>query len=162
MKRLFLIRHAKSSWDDAALADRERPLNERGKRDAPKIGERLARREIKPDLILSSPAVRALTTAKIIAGKLDYMRKHIGVDDRLYAAQADDLLEIIHALDDHLQCVMIVGHNPELSELAQRLSGEIDQLPTGAVAEFGFAAKSWAEIGACPVATVALDFPKKP
>lgn len=161
MKRLFLIRHAKSSWDDAALADRERPLNERGKRDAPKIGERLARREIKPDLILSSPAVRALTTAKIIAGKLDYMRKHIGVDDRLYAAQADDLLEIIHALDDHLQCVMIVGHNPELSELAQRLSGEIDHLPTGAVVEFGFAAKSWAEIGACPVATVALDFPKK-
>lgn len=161
MKRLFLIRHAKSSWDDAALADRERPLNERGKRDAPKIGERLARREIKPDLILSSPAVRALTTAKIIAGKLDYMRKHIGVDERLYAAQADDLLEIIHALDDHLQCVMIVGHNPELSELAQRLSGEIDHLPTGAVVEFGFAAKSWAEIGACPVATVALDFPKK-
>lgn len=161
MKRLFLIRHAKSSWDDAALADRERPLNERGKRDAPKIGERLARREVKPDLILASPAVRALMTAKIIAGKLDYKRKHIGVDDRLYAAQADDLLEIIHALDDRLQCVMIVGHNPELSELAQRLCGEIGHLPTGAVAEFGFAAKSWADIGACPTTTVALDYPKK-
>ena len=161
MKRLFLIRHAKSSWDDAALADQERPLNERGKRDAPKIGERLARREVKPDLILSSPAVRALTTAKIIAGKLDYKRKHIGVDERLYAASADELLEIIHALDDRLQCVMIVGHNPELSELAQRLCGEIDHLPTGAVAEFGFAAKSWADIGACPAATVAFDYPKK-
>ena len=161
MKRLFLIRHAKSSWDDAALADQERPLNERGKRDAPKIGERLARREVKPDSILSSPAVRALTTAKIIAGKLDYKRKHIGVDERLYAASADDLLEIIHALDDRLQCVMIVGHNPELSELAQRLCGEIDHLPTGAVAEFGFAAKSWADIGTCPTATVAFDYPKK-
>ena len=161
MKRLFLIRHAKSSWDDATLADRDRPLNERGRRDAPKIGGRLARREVKPDLILSSPALRALTTAKIIAGKLDYRRKHIVVDDRLYAAQTDDLLEVIHALDDSLQCVMIVGHNPELSELAQRLCGEIDHLPTGAVAEFGFALTSWSDIGTSPAATVAFDSPKK-
>jgi phosphohistidine phosphatase len=161
MKKLFLIRHAKSSWDDATLADQERPLNERGRRDAPKIGGRLARREVKPDLILSSPALRALTTAKIIAGKLDYKRKHIIIDDRLYAAEADDLLEVIHELDDRLQCVMIVGHNPELSELAQRLCGEIGHLPTGAVAEFGFAAKSWSDIGTCPAATVAFDYPKK-
>jgi phosphohistidine phosphatase len=161
MKRLFLIRHAKSSWDDVALADQDRPLNERGRRDAPKIGGRLARREVKPDLILSSPALRALTTAKIIAGKLDYKRKHIVIDDRLYAAEADDLLEVIHALDDRLQCVMIVGHNPELSELAQRLCSEISHLPTGAVAEFGFALTSWSDIGTCPAATVAFDYPKK-
>jgi len=161
MKRLFLIRHAKSSWDDATLADQDRPLNERGRRDAPKIGGRLARREVKPDLILSSPALRALTTTKIIAGKLDYKRKHIVIDDRLYAAEADDLLEVIHELDDRLQCVMIVGHNPELSELAQRLCGEISHLPTCAVAEFGFALTSWSDIGTCPAATVAFDYPKK-
>ena len=75
MKTLFLIRHAKSSWDDAALPDKERPLNDRGRRDAPKMGERLAKRDVKPDLILSSPAVRALRTAEIIAKKLDYRRK---------------------------------------------------------------------------------------
>ena len=72
MKTLFLIRHAKSSWDDTALADKDRPLNDRGKRDAPKMGKRLADRDVNPDLILSSPAMRALTTAEIIAKKLDY------------------------------------------------------------------------------------------
>lgn len=161
MKRLFLIRHAKSSWDDPELPDRQRPLNDRGRRDAPMIAGRLARREVKPDLILSSPALRALTTAKIIAGKLDYKRKHIVVDDRLYAAAADDLLELIHELGDPLRCVMIVGHNPELSELAQRLCDAIDHLPTCAVAEFAFATKSWSDIGSCPPATVAFDYPKK-
>src|ERR1700682_5676255 len=72
MKTLFLIRHAKSSWDDTALPDKDRPLDGAGKRDAPKMGKRLAKRDAQPDLILSSPAMRALTTAKIIAKKLDY------------------------------------------------------------------------------------------
>jgi phosphohistidine phosphatase len=82
MKTLFLIRHAKSSWDDTALPDKDRPLNDRGWRDAPKMGKRLAKRHVKPDLILSSPAVRALRTAEIIAKKLDYRRK-IVVNERL-------------------------------------------------------------------------------
>ena len=72
MKTLFLVRHAKSSRNDAAMPDKDRPLNDRGKRDAPKMGERLAKRDVKPDLILSSPARRALRTAEIIAKKLDY------------------------------------------------------------------------------------------
>lgn len=160
MKRLFLIRHAKSSWDDAALADRDRPLNERGRSDAPKIGRRLAKREVKPDLILSSPAVRALMTAEIIAGKLDYKHKDIVVDDRLYAAEVDGLLAVIHELGDQ-GCVMIFGHNPELSELAQRLSGQITHLPTCAVAEFSFDTKSWSAIGTCTPEKIALDYPKK-
>ncbi|RJG11032.1 histidine phosphatase family protein [Pseudomonas cavernicola] len=161
MKRLFLIRHAKSSWDDAAQPDKDRPLNDRGRSDAPKIGERLAKRDVKPDLILSSPAVRALETAEIIARKLDYRRKDIVVDDRLYAVEADDLLEVIRELGDQLKLVMIFGHNPELAELAQRLSGEITQMPTCAVAEFRFDAKSWSEIGKIKPAKVALDYPKK-
>src|SRR5437868_13677338 len=85
MKTLFLIRHAKSSWDDAALPDKDRPLSDRGRRDAPKIGKRLTKRDVKSDLILSSPARRALTTAEIIAKKLDYKRKNIMVEDRLYS-----------------------------------------------------------------------------
>src|SRR6266487_3467541 len=78
MKTLFLIRHAKSSWDDTALPDKDRPLGDRGRRDAPKMGKRLAKRDVKPDLILSSPARRALTTAEIIAKKLESARAASG------------------------------------------------------------------------------------
>ena len=161
MKTLFLIRHAKSSWGDAALPDKDRPLNDRGRRDAPKMGERLAKRDVKPDLILSSPAVRALKTAEIIAKKLDYRRRDIVVDDRLYAVGADDLLDVIHKLGDKLERVMLFGHNPELTELAHRLSSKIAHMPTCAVAEFSFDAKSWSSIGKVKPAKTALDYPKK-
>src|SRR6266576_332308 len=136
MKTLFLIRHAKSSWDDPALSDKDRPLSDRGRRDAPKMGKRLAKRDVKPDLILSSPARRALTTAEIIAKKLDYKLKHIVVDDRLYAGAVHDLLNVVHKLGDKLERVMLFGHNPELTEFAHRLSSEITRMPTCAVAEF--------------------------
>ena len=162
MRSLFLIRHAKSSWDDTALPDKDRPLNDRGKRDAPKMGKRLARRDVKPDLILSSPVMRALRTAEIIAKKLDYKLKDVVVDDRLYAGEADDLLNVIHELGDKLKRVMLVGHNPELTELAHRLSSEITHMPTCAIAEFTFDAKSWSNIGKAKPARVALDYPKKP
>ena len=147
MKILFLVRHAKSSRDDPGLSDKERPLNDRGRRDAPKMGERLAKQGVKPDLILSSPAVRALTTAEIIATKLNYRTKDIVVDQRLYASTPDDLLEVIHELGDKLKRVMLVGHNPELTELAHGLSAEITDMPTCAVAEFTFATKSWSNVG---------------
>ena len=160
MKTLFLIRHAKSSWGDTALPDKNRPLNDRGRRDAPKMGERLAKRDVKPDLILSSPAMRALKTAEIIAKKLDYRRRDIVVDDRLYAVAADDLLDVIHKLDDKLERTMLFGHNPELTELAHRLSSKITHMPTCAVAEFTFDAKSWSKIGKVKPAKVALDYPK--
>jgi len=147
MKTLFLIRHAKSSWDDTALPDKDRPLGDRSRRDAPKMGKRLAKRDVKPDLILSSPARRALTTAEIVAKKLDYKLKDIVVDDRLYAGAVHDLLNVIHKVGDKLERVMLFGHNPELTELAHRLSSEITHMPTCAVAEFTFNAMSWSNIG---------------
>ena len=161
MKTLFLIRHAKSSWDDTALPDKDRPLGDRGRRDAPKMGKRLAKRDVKPDLILSSPARRALTTAEIVAKKLDYKLKDIVVDDRLYAGAVHDLLNVIHKIGDKLERVMLFGHNPELTELAHRLSSEITHMPTCAVAEFTFNAMSWSNIGKAKLAKVALDYPKK-
>ena len=161
MKTLFLIRHAKSSWDDPAQSDRDRPLNDRGKRDAVKMGERLAKRRVKPDLILSSPAVRALATAEIFAKKLDYKRRNIAVNERLYAAEANDLLDVINKLDDQLERVMLIGHNPELTELAHRLSSNITHMPTCAVAEFAFDAKSWSRIGKEKPAKVALFYRKE-
>ena len=161
MKTLLLVRHAKSSRDDPALPDKERPLNARGERDAPEMGGRLAKRNVKPDLILSSPASRALKTAEIIAEKLDYKIKDIVVDDRLYAVGADDLLDVILELDDTLERVMVFGHNPEMTELAHRLSSKITDMPTCAVAEFTFDAKSWSNVGTDKPATVALDYPKR-
>ena len=161
MKRLLLIRHAKSSWDEPKLADIDRPLNGRGKRDAPKMGQRLARREITPDLILSSPARRALATAKIIAKELNYPVSNILVRDRLYAADPDDLVRVIRNLGDKLTTVMLFGHNPELTELAHRLSAEITDLPTCAVADFTFDIKSWTELGKSKPTTVVFDYPKQ-
>ena len=143
------------------MPDKDRPLNDRGKRDAPKMGERLAKRNAKPDLILSSPARRALKTAESIAKKLDYKRKDIVVDDRLYAVKADDLLGVIRKLGDELERVMVFGHNPELTELAHRLSSEITHMPTCAVAEFTFDAKSWSNVDKDKPAKVALEYPKQ-
>jgi phosphohistidine phosphatase len=160
MKTLILVRHAKSSRDDPALPDKDRPLDDRGKRDAPKMGNRLAKRDVNPDLILSSPTRRALTTAEIIAKKLDYRHKDIVVDDRLYAGAVDDLLNVIHKLGDKLERVMLVGHNPTLTELAHRLSREITHLPTCAVAEFKFDATSWADVGKVTLSQVAVYHPK--
>ena len=143
------------------MPDKDRPLNDRGKRDAPKMGERLAKRDVKPNLILSSPARRALTTAEIIAKKLDYKLKHIVVDDRLYAGAVHDLLNVVHKLGDKLERVMLFGHNPELTELAHRLSSKITHMPTCAVAEFTFDAKSWSYIGKGKPSSVTLDYPKQ-
>jgi phosphohistidine phosphatase len=132
------------------LPDKDRPLNDRGKRDAPKMGKRLAKRDVKPDLILSSPAKRALTTAV----------KDIVLDDRLYAGAVHDLLNVIHKLGDKPKRVILFGHNPELTEFAHRLSSEITQMPTCAVAEFRFNAKSWSHLGKAKLAKVVLDYPK--
>jgi phosphohistidine phosphatase len=162
MKRtLILVRHAKSSWDGIDLPDMERPLADRGKRDAPMIGKRLAKQQAKPDLILSSPARRALATAQIIAKELGYKTKDIAVDDRLYASQPETLLAVIGELNDKLKCVMLFGHNPEFSELAHRLSSDITLLPTCAFAQFTFETKSWSTIGDVQPANVILDYPKK-
>jgi phosphohistidine phosphatase len=100
MKTLLLIRHAKSSWKDASLPDRGRPLASRGERDAAKMSKRLSQRHLDPDLIMCSPAVRAFATARIIARGLNYERGRIAVDDRLYAASMDTLIEVI---EDRLQ-----------------------------------------------------------
>jgi phosphohistidine phosphatase len=161
MKTLFLVRHAKSSRDDPALPDKERPLNDRGMRDAPRMGERLAKQGVKPDLIVSSPARRALATAEIIAKKLDYKVKDIVVEERLYAAALDDLLEVIQEFSDKPNRVMLFGHNPEMTELAHRLSSKIAAMPTCAVAEFSFDTKSWSSVGKQEPAKVTLHDPRQ-
>jgi phosphohistidine phosphatase len=161
MKTLFLVRHAKSSRDDSSLPDQDRPLDERGKQDAPTMGRRLAKRDVKLDLLVSSPALRALTTAQLIAEEVGYKRKDIVVDDRLYASSPDGLLAIIRMLDKRLDRVMFFGHNPEFSDLAHRLSSEIIDMPTSAVAEFNFDTKAWSDVGEVEPVNAVLDYPKK-
>ena len=125
------------------------------------IGERLAKRQVKPDLILSSPARRALSTAGIIAKELNYRAEDIVVDERLYGTEADMLLGVIGELSDKLKCVMLFGHNPEFADLAQRLSNEPALMPTGAVAQFTFESTSWSSIGSKKPTEILLDYPKK-
>ena len=161
MKTLILVRHAKSSWTDPALPDRDRPLNDRGKRDAPKMARRLAKDGVKPDLILSSPAKRARTTARIIAKALDCRPGDIQVNDRLYAVEAGELLRVIRGLDDKLKRAMLVGHNPELTDLAHRLSNKVAYLPTCAIAVFAFDAKSWSSVGEEKPSSVTLYTPRQ-
>jgi phosphohistidine phosphatase len=161
VKTLILVRHAKSSWKHPELPDLLRPLNKRGKRDGPMMGERLSKREIEPDVILSSPATRAMVTAKIIAQELGHPQDEIRVDERLYGASAFELLEIIQALNDRLDCVMLFGHNPGLTDLANDLGGDIDNVPTCGVVEMEFDTDSWALIDDVDPTRIDFDYPKK-
>ena len=125
------------------------------------MGKRLVKRDAKPDLLISSPALRALTTAQLIAEEVGYKRKDIVVDNRLYASGPDDLLAVIRALDKKLDRVMLVGHNPEFTDLAHRLSSEIIDMPTSAVAEFDFDTKAWSDVGEVGPVKAVLDYPRK-
>ena len=160
MKTLTLIRHAKSSWDDETLDDKARPLNERGLRDAPKLGERLAKRGVVADLILTSPAVRALTTAESVAEAIAYTRKHIVVDERIYESTPGTLLAIIQGLNNTHEHVMLFGHNPEFTDLARMFSPSITEMTTCSIAEFTFNVYDWAEIGTVEPSKVVFEMPK--
>lgn len=162
MKELFLVRHAKSSWDDPTLSDFERPLNERGKRDAPFMGAHLADLGIKPDLIISSPAKRAKKTAKILAEALGYDLQKIEYKEAIYEASAQSLLYIVCQLPDSAKRVMIVGHNPGLTMLANILDDiVIDNIPTCGVVGVTFDTGSWSEACRMKGHTVMFDYPKK-
>ena len=110
--------------------------------------------------VLPAP-LRALTTAQLIAEEVGYQRKDIVVDDRLYASSPDDLLAVIRALDKKLDRVMLIGHNPEFTDLAHRLSSEIIDMPTSAVAEFNFDTKAWSDVGEVGPVKAVLEYPRK-
>jgi phosphohistidine phosphatase len=162
MKTLVLIRHAKSSWKDVSLADRNRPLNRRGKRDAPEMGRRLAARKGAPDLVVSSPVVRALTTAQVIAEAVGYPVKRIVEDERLYGANQAKLLDVIRGLDDRFDRVFLFSHNPGLTDLVNALSDQaLDNVPTCGFVEFRVDADGWAKVGPNTVQRIDFDYPKR-
>jgi phosphohistidine phosphatase len=145
MKTLLLMRHAKSSWKEDHLADHERPLNKRGKKDAPRMGVLLHDKKLVPQSILCSSAVRARDTAKAVAESAGF-KGDIQYLDRLYMAEADEFITVLRDLPDTVERVLIIGHNPGLETLLQVLSGRIESLPTAVVAFITLKISSWAEL----------------
>ncbi len=145
MKQLLLMRHAKSSWKHAGLTDRERPLNGRGRRDAPRMGALLARLDTVPELIVCSAAVRAVQTANAVADAAGY-EGEIRRLPELYGADTCDFWAALQAVADEVETVMLVGHNPELEDLVESLTGQSEPMPTAAVALLKLPISSWCEI----------------
>lgn len=162
MKTLSLVRHAKSSWKDPTLADHDRPLNKRGKRDAPRMGKRLARASICPDLIITSTAVRARTTAETIAAAMGYPTAHILMDKSLYLGGVSGILDLIHNLGDANHHVMLVGHNPDLTDLVNLMTdSNVENVPTCGIAHIRFDTPTWSKVGTVPAELIGLDYPKR-
>ena len=146
MKTLYLARHAKSSWKHPELSDIERPLNKRGKRDAPYIGNLLKEKGVKPDILISSPAVRARKTAVVIAGLIDYPKSKILIDENVYESSSTELIKIIQSFGDKYNSVMMFGHNPAFTMLNNYLTDSfIDNIPTCGVVGIRFNS-SWKKI----------------
>ena len=162
MKTLYLVRHAKSSWDFPHLSDYNRPLNKRGKKNAPQMGQRLAARSIRPDILLSSPAKRAYSTAKSVAKEIKYPIEMIHTHEQIYHAGARDLLSVIQNVSDQHQTLMLVGHNPGFTDLANDLANEsISNIPTAGLVAIKFKVDSWSLVNFGQGAMVFFDYPKK-
>ena len=162
MKKLYLVRHAKSSWEDHILSDYDRPLSSRGKRDAPLIGEILSKQNVSPDIIISSTAKRALRTAYIFADKLNNKREDVIENSSIYEATTQNLLDIINNIDDKNTTAMLFGHNPGFTTLANLIGDKyIDNMPTCAVAMFELNINSWKQVNVNSGALIGFEYPKK-
>jgi len=145
MKTLLALRHAKSSWKDSSLSDHDRPLNKRGKNDAPRIGALLAREELIPDLIIASTAKRAANTAERVAESSGYLGE-ILYSRYLYGAGPEDMLEVLNELATDQNCVMIVGHNPGMEDLVEEFADNWERMPTSALAQIELAVGQWSNL----------------
>lgn len=147
MKDLILLRHAKSSWDTPGLNDFDRPLNKKGLKNVPLIGSILKNKYgIKPDLIISSPALRAKQTTEIISQELEYPLEKIKYTQRLYSASFTEILSVLHSINEEYNCVILVGHNPALTEASNFLSEKyVDNIPTCGIVKSSFKGE-WKEL----------------
>ena len=159
MKKLIIIRHAKSDWEDTSLDDFDRPLNKRGIKDAPLMGKILKGKGLYPDAIISSPALRAKTTAELIAKEIHYT-KNITPNQYIYEAYVNMLLEIVNSLYDTDETVFLVGHNPGVSALAYMLCDLKENIPTCATVEIDFDCDSWMDVSKENATLISYDFPK--
>jgi len=161
-KRLTLIRHAKSSWKDESVTDYERGLNNRGERDAPMIGQRLFARDARPSLILTSTAKRARRTATLIARAIGYPVEFIQGEQELYLAEPEQMFHVIHRQDISFNDIILVGHNPGITELANELTNlRIDNVPTCGIVAMTATLKDWTELRPAACSLEYFDYPKK-
>lgn len=162
--RLTLFRHAKSSWSNPGLADHDRPLSKRGRRDAPVMGERLAARGARPSAILSSTARRALATARRVAEALDYPLDEIRSSRRLYFAGTHEILQFIMEQPAGWPEIIVVGHNPGFTDLANLLLPELrlDNLVTAGCVAMDFPTDDWSEIAQVKATLLYWDYPRNP
>lgn len=145
MKTLLLLRHAKSSWKQPELRDHDRPLNKRGKKEAPRVGKYLKENSLVPDLVLSSTASRARDTAQAVAEESGYAGE-IELKGDLYLSDTACYLDILRSLPDEVRRVLVVGHNPDLEELLALLTDATQHLATAALAQVDLPISSWQEL----------------
>ncbi len=163
MKTLLLVRHGKSSWDNAGLSDFERPLAPRGLRDAPKMARRLRHLGAKPDVIITSPARRARATAEIFAQELGLDEDRVHREPRIYEASVLTLLGIVQELHNSWQCVALVGHNPGFTNLAGSLCDDApDNIPTSAYVVVTLDVQDWLDVREDSGRELLFDYPKNP
>ena len=149
MKTLYLLRHAKSSWDDAKLADFDRPLNERGRTAAAFMGALMRSRGYVPDVILSSTAVRALQTTAIVSDAAKFEGKSL-LEPQIYEASTGRLIQIVSEIADQYRSALLIGHNPGFESLAAWLTGSFESMPTAALAVITLKIERWSELdGSC-------------
>lgn len=145
MKKLYLLRHAKSSWDNASLSDFDRPLNDRGERTAPFMGKFMQKTGLEPALILSSPARRAKQTAKLVK-KAGGFSCELRFNDKIYEASSRTLLQVVSEVDSADGSLMLVGHNPGMEGFIRLLTGELEPMPTAALAVIELNINTWDKI----------------
>ncbi len=149
VKRITLLRHAKALPPAGEVADRDRPLNDRGRQDAPRMGRRLVAAGIRPSLIVTSPATRALQTARLVAREIGYPLEFLQREPDLYLASPQEMLQVIARQDNSFSDILLCGHNPGITELANQLTGAaIDNVPTCGMVVIEAEITSWSRLGA--------------
>ncbi len=161
MKKLFLVRHAKSSWSDGQLKDFDRPLNKRGFKDAPNMAQRLVNANVSVDKIVSSPALRAKTTAGFFADVFNINSSEIHFEPHIYEAHPDPLMRIISGFSDEWNTVLMFGHNPGFSYVLGLLTGEMIHKVTCSISEVELHIESWTETAEMVGSLISHDYPKK-
>lgn len=160
MKKLYIVRHAKSEWKHSdVLKDIDRPLNTRGVRNAYEMGERLKIRKIKPDCVLSSAGIRALHTAIIFSHQLDYNDTLIHVKKNLYHATANEMIRQIQQIDESIESLFLFSHNPGINEFVGEVRSYIENMPTCSVIEFS-TESHWNAVNFKNLRLVSIDYPK--
>lgn len=161
MKTLYLVRHAKSSWDHPGLSDAERPLMQKGIERSQRVITFLKKRGVRPNLFISSPAVRAIETARIFAAGLGYPLPDIVIEQKIYDGYYDRILDVIYSAPNTFDSLILFGHNPTITNLANLfLHPGIDNMPTSAIVAIGFDTRRWEEIPAANARQLFIVSPK--